>query len=109
MSNDAETTVQALRHAVHSFNSDRDWHQFHTPRNLAVSIAIEAAELLEHFQWTDQPGPEQLDAMAAELADVVLYCLIMANALEIDLSQAIWQKLARNAAKYPVEEYRGRF
>ena len=107
--NDAETTIQELRAAAHQFSDDRDWHSFHTPKNVAASIVIEAAELLEHFQWSDEPAPGQLSQVVEELADVVLYCLTMANALDIDLSQAVRQKLARNEAKYPVEKYRGRY
>jgi len=107
--NDAQTTLQELRAEVYQFNSDRDWHQFHTPKNLTVSIAVEAAELLEHFQWADEPPAERRPQVAEELADVVIYCLIMADALKIDLSQTVHQKLVRNAAKYPADEYRGRF
>jgi NTP pyrophosphatase (non-canonical NTP hydrolase) len=94
---------------VYRFNSDRDWQQFHTPKNLAASIAIEAAELLAHFQWTDEPSSDQLPRLVEELADVLIYCLSMANVLEVDLSQTVRQKLAHNNLKYPVEEYRGRF
>lgn len=105
---DAETTIQDLRAEIYQFNDDRDWHQFHTPKNLAASIAIEAAELLEHFQWTDEPAPNQLPQLIEELADVVIYCLTLANALDVDLSQAVIEKLALNARKYPVEVCRGR-
>jgi dCTP diphosphatase len=106
---DAETTIQDLRAEVHRFNDARDWHQFHTPKNVAASIVIEAAELLEHFQWADAPSSECLPQLAEELADVVIYCLTLANKLEIDLSQAVREKLTRNDAKYPADEYRGRF
>lgn len=109
MTSDAETTIQQLRTEVHRFNDERDWHQFHSPKNLAASIAVEAAELLEHFQWADGPAPEQFPHMVDELADVIIYCLALANALGIDLSQALRQKLAHNDAKYPAEQYRGRF
>ena len=109
MTDDTHTTIQELRSEVHRFNDERDWHQFHSPMNLAASIAIEAAELLEHFQWTDRPTPERFPHMVEELADVVIYCLILANALGIDLSQAVRRKLADNDAKYPAEDYRGRF
>jgi len=107
--NDTQTTLQELRAEVQQFNDDRDWHQFHTPKNLAASIAIEAAELLAHFQWTDEPPNERRPQVAEELADVLIYCLTMADALKIDLSQTVHQKLVRNAAKYPADEYRGRF
>lgn len=107
--NDANTTLQNLRDEVYRFNSDREWRQFHTPKNLAAAISIEAAELLEHLQWSDELAPEQLPQLVEELADVVLYCLTLSNVLEVDLSQAVRQKIARNASKYPADEYRGRF
>ena len=109
MMSDAETSIQELRAEVHHFNDERDWHQFHTPKNVAASIAIEAAELLEHFQWSEEPDPKQLPRLVEELADVVIYCLILTDALDIDLSQTIRQKLARNNEKYPAKDYRGRF
>ncbi len=71
--------MQELRDAVHRFNDERDWHQFHTPKNVAASIVIEAAELLEHFQWTDTPTSAQLPQLSDELADVVIYCLTLAK------------------------------
>ncbi len=107
--NDATTTIQELRTVIRQFNDDRDWHQYHTPKNVAASIVIEAAELLEHFQWTNEPTPGQIPQLVEELADVVIYCLVLADALGIDLSQAVSQKLAQNDAKYPADEYRGRF
>jgi NTP pyrophosphatase (non-canonical NTP hydrolase) len=107
--NDATTTIQELRAEVHRFNGDRDWHQFHSPKNVAASIVIEAAELLEHFQWTDGPGPDQTPRMVEELADVVIYCLVLADALDIDVSQAVRQKLVSNDVKHPAELFRGRF
>ncbi len=106
---DATTTIQDLRTEVFRFNDDREWHQFHSPKNVAASIVIEAAELLEHFQWTDKPTAGQMPSAAEELADVVIYCLVLADALEIDLSQAVRQKLAKNDKKYPAAKYRGRF
>ncbi len=105
---DDNITLADLRARVRAFVDERDWEQFHTPKNLAVSIAIEAAELLEHFQWTDEPAPNQLPQLLEELADVMIYCLTLANALDIDLSQAVIDKLALNARKYPVEVCRGR-
>jgi len=106
---DAETTVAELRAEVHRFADARDWHQFHTPKNLAASIAIEAAELLEHFQWADSLPPDRIEEVVEELADVVIYCLTMANQLNVDLGQAVRQKLVRNDAKYPADKYRGRY
>ena len=113
---DSETTVAQLRQTIEDFVDRRDWHQFHSPKNLAMSMAIEAAELMEHFQWisaeqsravADQP--ERLAAIAEELADVLCYALAMANELKLDVSTAVMQKMAKNEQKYPAEQYRGRY
>jgi dCTP diphosphatase len=113
---DADTTIASLRRQVQEFVDHRDWHQFHAPKNLAMSLAIEAAELMEHFQWltpeqsravADQP--DKLAKAAEELADVFCYVLAMANELGLDLSAALENKMAKNAEKYPVDQYRGRF
>jgi dCTP diphosphatase len=113
---DATTTVAELRRVIAEFVDRRDWQQFHSPKNLSMSLAIEAAELMEHFQWlTVQESrelarqPDKLAEVADELADVLSYTLAMANQLEIDLSSAIRDKMAKNERKYPAEEYRGRF
>ena len=106
---DHETTLDELRRAVSEFVDARDWRQFHTPKNLAASIAIEAAELLEQFQWTDDLSPERKLPVTEELADVVIYCLALTNVLDIELSEAIRHKLQRNQVRYPVQEYRGRY
>jgi dCTP diphosphatase len=112
---DSQTTVAELRQLVNDFIDARDWHQFHSPKNLAMSLAIEAAELMEHFQWisTDQSRqvaqqPEQISQVADELADVLCYVLAMANELNLDLSQAVRQKMAKNEQKYPADQFRGR-
>lgn len=113
---DDRTTLADLRRLVEEFVSARDWHRFHTPKNLAMALSIEAAELMEHFQWltpeqsrriADQP--ERRDAVAEELADVMCYALAMANELGIDVASAVSGKMAKNAAKYPVEKYQGYF
>ncbi len=113
---DSETTIAQLRQTIDDFVDRRDWHQFHSPKNLAMSMAIEAAELMEHFQWisaeqsraaADQP--ERLAAIAEELADVLCYALAMANELKLDVSSAVLQKMAKNEQKYPAEQYRGRY
>jgi dCTP diphosphatase len=113
---DARTTVAELRALVNDFVERRQWHQFHSPKNLAMSLAIEAAELMEHFQWisvrqsrTLAGKPERLAAISDELADVVCYALAMANELKLDLSTSLRQKMAKNEQKYPVAEYRGRY
>ncbi len=112
---DETATVSQLRQAVQAFVDERDWRQFHTPKNLAMSLAIEAAELMEHFQWLDVEGsvargqdPTRRGEIADEMADVCCYLLSLANALEIDLSEAVLGKLVKNAIKYPADEFRGR-
>jgi dCTP diphosphatase len=112
---DNHTTVAELRQLVNTFVDARDWHQFHSPKNLAMSLAIETAELMEHFQWisTDQSRrvieqPEQMAPVADELADVFCYVLAMANELNLDLSTAVRQKMAKNEHKYPADQFYGR-
>lgn len=113
---DQETTVSELRELVRQFVDARDWRQFHTPKNLSMSLAIEAAELMEHFQWltpdesravADQPV-ERAEA-GEELADVLCYALALANELGLDVSQTVRAKMIKNAQKYPADEYRGRY
>jgi dCTP diphosphatase len=113
---DQTTTVADLREAVDAFVDARDWHPFHNAKDLAVSIAIEAAELLEEFQWHDaaqvaeaSADPDARERVRQELADVLIYCLSLSNALAIDLSDAVRDKLVLSGWKYPVEEYRGRY
>jgi NTP pyrophosphatase (non-canonical NTP hydrolase) len=101
-----------LRDALREFAAQRDWEQFHSPRNLATALIVEAAELLEPFQWlTDEqsrnPPPETRAAVEQELADVLLYLVRLADKLGVDLEQAAFAKIARNAEKYPVEKARG--
>ena len=107
---DDQVSVAALRQEVGRFLGERGWTERHTPRNLAVSIAIEAAELMEHFQWLDDGAAvAYLDDAAArqevsdELADVLIDCLTLANAADIDLSDAIRSKLSHNALRWPVD------
>jgi NTP pyrophosphatase (non-canonical NTP hydrolase) len=114
--NDRETTLRQLRKKVDAFVRERKWHPFHTPKNLAMSLSIEAAELMEHFQWLTPEqslavaeNPEKKQQVGEEMADVFCYLMGMANCLEIDLSDAVDRKLVKNALKYPVEEYRGYF
>ena len=101
-----------LRDALRAFAAERDWDQFHSPRNLAAALAVEAAELLEPFQWlTDEQSRElSTEARAAveqEMADVLLYLVRLADKLGVDLEQAARAKIALNAEKYPVEQARG--
>ncbi len=89
---------------IRKFNKDRDWQQFHTPENLAKSIAIEAGELLECFQWSNEFDQQ---AVKEELADVMSYCIDMADALGVDMEEILLEKVAKNEAKYPVEKSKG--
>lgn len=91
------------------FRDDRDWKQFHNPKDLAISISLEAAELLEAFQWSggDTEVPEKKVNMQEELADVLIYCIMMADILELDICQIIEDKLQKNVSRYPVEEAYG--
>lgn len=101
-----------LRDALRAFAAERDWDQFHSPRNLAAALAVEAAELLEPFQWlTDEQSralsAEARAAVEQEMADVLLYLVRLADKLGVDLEQAARAKIALNAEKYPVESARG--
>ncbi len=113
---DQSTTVADLRELVRRFVEQRDWQQFHAPKNLVMALAIEAAELMEHFQWmtVDESrrlagDPARLHAAGEELADVICYALAIANELELDVSSTLRAKMRRNAEKYPVSEFRGRY
>ncbi len=113
---DFTTTVADLKKLVEAFVAERDWHRFHSPKNLSMSLAIEAAELMEHFQWISPEESRQavadrqwLAEVSDELADILCYGLAMANELGIDLSAAIRQKMVKNAEKYPADEFRGRY
>ncbi|TWT99838.1 hypothetical protein Pla108_07810 [Botrimarina colliarenosi] len=112
---DQATTVAELRQLVEDFVAERDWSRYHSPKNLAMSIAIEAAELMEHFQWLEpaeaqraMDDPVKRAAAAEELADVVGYCFAMAGAMGVDLSQAVRAKMLRNHEKYPAAVFRGK-
>jgi len=101
-----------LQDAVEAFVAERDWAQFHTPKNLAIALSVEASELLEHFQWLTEPqsrnlSDERREAVALEMADVLLYLVRLADQLHIDLLDAADRKIALNARKYPVARFRG--
>ena len=105
-------TLEELRHALRQFAAERDWDQFHSPKNLAMALAVEAAELLEHFQWLKQGTasellPGQHGQVREELADVLLYLVRLADKLGVDLMEAARDKLEVNARKYPAEQVRG--
>jgi NTP pyrophosphatase (non-canonical NTP hydrolase) len=103
---------QALVEEVRIFARERGWEQFHTPKNLAMAMIVEAAELVEHFQWLTPEQSQALDAktrkkVAEEVADVLIYLTRLADVLDIDPLQAAFDKLKLNAVKYPVEKARG--
>ncbi|SFK53780.1 nucleotide pyrophosphohydrolase [Lysobacter sp. cf310] len=107
-----ERSIEALQEAMREFALAREWDQFHTPKNLATALSVEAAELLEHFQWLTDAQSQALDesklaAVAEETADVLLYLLRFADKLGIDPIAAAWKKLEVNASKYPVDLARG--
>jgi dCTP diphosphatase len=115
MLNDASTTVAELKRRILAFAHERDWEQFHAPKNLSMALAAEAAELMEHFLWADAAKSRETVLAASkrtkieeELADVVIYALEFANVAGIDVAAAIEKKMAANAQKYPVEKAKGR-
>lgn len=99
---------EATRKAL-AFRDERDWAQFHNPKDLAISVSLEAAELLEVFQWSgaDLTVAGKASQATEELADVAIYCIYLADALGVDLSEAISKKIDADAAKYPVDKARG--
>ncbi|OYY48073.1 MAG: nucleotide pyrophosphohydrolase [Methylophilaceae bacterium 17-43-7] len=105
-------SLQQLRSRINTFVAERDWNQFHTPKNLAMAMIVEAAELVEQFQW-DTPTeslaltPEKREAVSHELADTFVYLLRIAEVLNIDLIAAANQKITLNAQKYPVDKAKG--
>ena len=100
---------EKARKAALEFRSARDWEQFHNPKDLALSISLEASELLELFQWsgTDVDVTQKHDAMREELADVMIYCIYMAEQLNIDIPTEIAAKIAKNDLRYPIAKARG--
>lgn len=96
--------MQKAIQEIIEFNKERDWDQFHSPENLAKSICIEAGELLECFQWNSDYDKE---TVCEELADVVNYCIVMADRLQVDLEEIVLKKLEKNRQKYPVEKAKG--
>ena len=113
---DATTTLKELKEAMARFVRERDWEQFHSPKNMVMGLSVEAAELMEHFLWIDIDAsryvchdPVRRGEVAVEMAVVACYLLALSNTLGIDLSEAIRAKLAKTALKYPVEKSRGRY
>lgn len=105
---DKTTNIQQLKDLVASFTKERNWEEFHNPKNLSMSIAIEASELMEIFQWLSEEESwkvmegSEATHLKEELADVIIYCLSLANQLDIDVSRAIEDKAEKNARKYPI-------
>jgi dCTP diphosphatase len=116
MPSDSNTTVAELRQIIADFVAERDWSQFHSPKNVSMALAIEAAELMEHFQWLTTEDsrqlatdPKKLADVGEELADVIGYSFALANELGIDVSNAIRNKMVKNVQKYPADKFRGRY
>ncbi len=116
IANDADTTVQNLRDMVAAFVSERQWEKFHSPKNISMALTIEAAELMEHFQWATIEDSRavvhdstKLADVGEELADVLCYGMALANSLGIDISQTMKKKMEKNREKYPIADYLGRF
>jgi NTP pyrophosphatase (non-canonical NTP hydrolase) len=113
--NDAETHLETIKERVFAFARERDWEQFHSPKNLSMAIATEAAELMEHFLWQSpeasrsQMETEKLRShVAEELADIFIFAVEFANITGMDIASIIEAKMKRNAEKYPVEKSKGR-
>ena len=110
--NGADSELTRLRDIVRTFVDERDWDQFHTPKNLASALSVEAAELLEHFQWLQHGRPEELGEgklaeVRHEMADVLVYLVRLADKLDVDLFGAVQEKMVLNREKYPAELVRG--
>ncbi|MBI5769981.1 MAG: nucleotide pyrophosphohydrolase [Verrucomicrobia bacterium] len=112
---DSTTTLADLKARILAFVRERDWEQFHSPKNLSMALAAESGELMEHFLWATPEqsaaiarDPAKRQKIADELADVVIYAMEFANITDLDLAAAIETKMAANAKKYPVEKAKGR-
>jgi NTP pyrophosphatase (non-canonical NTP hydrolase) len=104
--------LKLLRDELRAFAAERDWEQFHSPKNLTMALMVEAAELMEHFQWlteteSDHLTDETRQAVRDELADILLYLVRLSDRLDVDLREAALHKLEKNALKYPAELVRG--
>lgn len=104
--------ISDVRERLRRFAADRDWDQFHSPKNLAIALSVEAAELLEHFQWISEQQSAALPArtlssVGEELADILIYLIRLADKLDVDLVQATHAKIELNEKKYPADVYRG--
>jgi NTP pyrophosphatase (non-canonical NTP hydrolase) len=113
---DQTTTIHTLREAMRTFIAQRHWEQFHSPKNLAMALVAEGAELMEHFLWMENAesrrvvdDPARMEQVADEIADVLGVCLALCNALDLDLSDVFLRKMSKNVLKYPVEKARGKY
>ena len=113
---DDKTTIEELKKLVIKFRDERDWKKYHKPKNLATSISIEAAELLEQFQWKTDDEIEEIlkdkkafEKISEELADIIDYCLSFSGVTKIDISEALKKKIEENKKKYPVEKVKGNY
>jgi dCTP diphosphatase len=107
---DRKTNIYQLRQPIQDFVDERDWRKYHNPKDLAISIAIEAAELMELFQWVSErkvekvlEDAERFTRLEEELADIIILCFNLANALDVDVAKAVTKKVEKNRAKYPVD------
>lgn len=113
---DNQTTIAQLKDLMADFVARREWNRYHSPKNLAMSLAVEAAELMEHFQWLTAEearraaeDAETAEAVADEMADVLAFLLSLANATGVDLADSFRRKMAKNELKYPVDEVKGHY
>jgi dCTP diphosphatase len=112
MTEKSDESLKNLQKAIRKFCDDRDWDQFHNPKDLSISLALEAAEVMEHFQWKNTEEMEShvkknKKEVGDELADVFYWVLLLANKLDIDLVSAFKEKMLKNAEKYPIEKSKG--
>lgn len=112
MASTPKQDLEHIRDLVRVFVDERDWDQFHTPKNLSAALSVEAAELLEHFQWLHdgsraELGEDKLIAVRHEMADVLVYLVRLADKLDVDLVAAVEEKMVLNRAKYPADKVRG--
>lgn len=108
----AKSELAAIRDKLRAFSAARDWERFHSPKNLSMALIAEAAELVEHFQWLSEAQsarlpPAQREAVEAELADILLYLVMLADKLDVDLARAAERKIEQNERRYPPDKVRG--
>lgn len=111
-----DVSFDTLKKLVKQFIDERDWQKYHNPKNLAMSISIESAELMELFQWLSleesillKENKLKFEKIKEEIADIIIYCISLGNVLDIDISKAILDKIEKNKAKYPTSKYKGNF